>query len=322
MLKKILLISAALFSAVVLSLVVLIIMQPDEYALDRSATIDAPVDVVFAQVNDLRQWESWSPWHQDDPDMEMSYSGSEYGAGAIFEWAGDSDSGAGRMTITESRPDEYIEIRLEFIEPFESTSTTTFDFEAVDNQTTKVTWGMSGENTFASKAFGLLMDIEDLVGEDYERGLANLDEFAQEMTSQDLEEDASDDGDAQPDVDDDTDDAGFTGTDCDEIDDEVYGNLELEADLNGNGRTDLAMENLQECGATTCNVDILASCEDGGFEVVARFGYFGMVEATDETTDGWSNLEVSKRGGLDDEGLPTTSHVIYAWDGETYVSTE
>ena len=178
MFKKILLIVATVFAVLILLLVGFIALQPSEYSLERSATIDAPIDVLFAQVDDLRRWEDWSPWAEGNPVWETTYEGPDRGEGASFAWDGDSETGSGRMTITESRPHEYVEIELEFFEPFESTSTTAFSFTESDEGKTYVTWSMWGDNTFMSKAFGLFFDIEDMVGGDYERGLANLDEVA------------------------------------------------------------------------------------------------------------------------------------------------
>lgn len=185
--KKFLVVTAGVIGAAVLVFVIIVALQPAEYHVERSATIEAPPEVVFEQVDSFRNWENWSPWLDRDPDAEGSFDGPERGEGAIFEWSGNREIGAGRMTITESRAREYIEIKLEFFEPYESQTTTAFAFSETDNGATEVTWSMSGENNFISKAIALFVDFEEMVGQDYERGLVLLEEAA--MAEAGLQED-------------------------------------------------------------------------------------------------------------------------------------
>src|SRR6266481_1524288 len=135
MIKKILL---GLVIIVVLLLVV-IALQSSTYHVERTATINAPAPVVFAQVNDFHHWDAWSPWAKLDPAMKQTFEGAPSGTGAIYTWAGNSKVGEGRMTITESRPDELIRMTLDFLKPFASTASTEFTFKPQGNQTA-VTW--------------------------------------------------------------------------------------------------------------------------------------------------------------------------------------
>lgn len=105
--------------------------------------------------------------------MKTTFAGAPAGTGSIYEWTGNSEVGEGRMTLTESRPSELINIKLEFIKPFASTCTTTFAFKPESNQTA-VTWSMHGENSFIAKAFCLFMNMDKTVGGDFEKGLAQL----------------------------------------------------------------------------------------------------------------------------------------------------
>src|SRR5207253_8947248 len=98
-------------AVIVIVLVVVVAMQPSEFRVVRSATISAPAPAVFAQVNDFHKWEAWNPWGKIDPAMKQSYEGAPSGTGAIYTWAGDKEVGEGRMTITESRPNELIRIK-------------------------------------------------------------------------------------------------------------------------------------------------------------------------------------------------------------------
>src|SRR5215467_3238696 len=120
---KVVLAIAALLVLVVAVLAVVVAMQPTEFRVQRSATINAPAPAVFAQVNDFHNWQTWSPWAKLDPAVKNSYEGAPAGTGAGFAWAGDSKVGEGRMTIVESRPSELVKIKLEFLRPFAATNT-------------------------------------------------------------------------------------------------------------------------------------------------------------------------------------------------------
>ena len=169
MFKKILIV----FAVAVLAFVATVALQPPDFRITRSATISAPADAVFAQVNDLHRWEDWSPWAKLDPAVKNTFEGPASGKGAVFLWSGNNEVGEGRMTITESRPNELIRIKLDFIKPFESTCTTEFSFKP-ENEKTAVTWTMSGTHGFVEKAFCLFMDMDKMVGGDFEKGLAQL----------------------------------------------------------------------------------------------------------------------------------------------------
>jgi hypothetical protein len=167
MLKKI---SITLVTIIIIFLVI-VAMQPSDFRVTRSATIAAPAPAVFAQVNDFHKWDAWSPWAKLDPAMKKTHEGAPAGTGAIYTWSGNNDVGEGRMTLTESRPSDLIRIKLEFKKPFEATNTTEFAFKPDGNQTV-VTWSMFGENNFMAKAFGMFMNMDKMVGGDFEKGLA------------------------------------------------------------------------------------------------------------------------------------------------------
>lgn len=158
---------------VILLLVVVIALQPSTYRVERSATMNATPAVVFAQVNDFHKWNAWSPWEKLDPAMKRTFEGAPAGTGAVYAWAGNSDVGEGRMTINESRPSDLVKIKLEFVKPFAANSDTTFTFQPEGNQT-KVTWTMVGDKNFIAKAFGLVMNMDKMVGGDFEKGLAQM----------------------------------------------------------------------------------------------------------------------------------------------------
>ncbi len=158
---------------VVLAFLVVVSLRPSSYAVQRTATVPAPPEVAFATVNNFRHWKAWSPWAKLDPNMTERYSGPEVGEGAVYEWEGNDDVGKGRMTIRESTPHEHIGIFLEFLEPFASVSDTDFRFKPVPGGT-EVTWAMQGELGFLEKGVGMFMDMEGMIGNDFEKGLAQM----------------------------------------------------------------------------------------------------------------------------------------------------
>jgi uncharacterized protein YndB with AHSA1/START domain len=161
-------------AAVVVLFLIVVALQPSTYKVERSATIGAPPSVVFAQVNDFHKWAAWNPWDKVDPAMKKTYEGSPAGVGAVYAWVGNGDVGEGKMTITESRPGELVRINMEFFKPMAGTSTTEFAFAPQGNGGTLVTWSMSGENSFVGKAMCLFMNMDTMVGGQFEKGLADM----------------------------------------------------------------------------------------------------------------------------------------------------
>jgi polyketide cyclase/dehydrase/lipid transport protein len=178
MIKKILLGAVIVVVVIIAVCVAVVAMQPAHYRVERSATMNAPALVVFAQVNDFHKWEAWSPWARLDPNMKTTYEGAPSGNGAVYAWTGNNDVGEGRMTILDSKPGEAIKIKLEFLKPFAATSATVFSFKPQGNQTS-VTWTMDGDNNFIGKAMCLVMNMDKMVGGDFEKGLAQMKTIAE-----------------------------------------------------------------------------------------------------------------------------------------------
>jgi uncharacterized protein YndB with AHSA1/START domain len=169
MLKKILL----GFAVLVALFAIIVATRPADFRIERSTQINAPAEVIFAQVNNFKNWNAWSPWARLDPNMTTKIDGPPEGVGATYVWIGNDQVGEGRMTITESKPNEKIGIRLEFIKPWEATNAATFVFDS-RGQGTQVTWLMEGTNTFMGKAIGMFMDMDALIGSYFEKGLAQM----------------------------------------------------------------------------------------------------------------------------------------------------
>jgi hypothetical protein len=160
-------------AAVVIVFVAVVAMRPSEFRIARSATMSAPASDVFAQVNDFHKWEAWSPWAKLDPAAKNTYEGAPAGTGAVFTWSGNSQVGEGTMTMTECDLNDRIMINLEFRKPFKATNTAEFTFKSHGHQT-EVTWSMSGRSNFVHKAFGLFMNMDKMVGGEFEKGLASM----------------------------------------------------------------------------------------------------------------------------------------------------
>ena len=158
---------------IVVGLVAVIALQPARYRVSRSTTIAAPAPVVFAQVNDFHRWTAWSPWEKIDPAMKRTYEGPPAGVGASYTWVGSGEVGEGRMTIVESRPSDLIQVKLEFVKPFAGTSVAEFSFKP-EGDRTLVTWSMTGDKNFIAKAIHLVMSMDRMIGDQFEKGLAAM----------------------------------------------------------------------------------------------------------------------------------------------------
>ena len=170
MIKKLLTLLIVLIAAIA----VVAAMQPADFSVERSATYDVPAQTIFEHVNDLHKWQEWSPWAKIDPSAMLTYDGPQAGVGAAMAWSSENrEVGKGRMTITDSRINELIKLRLDFTEPMQATNTADFRFKSNGSQTT-VTWSMSGQKNFLMKVIGLFMNCEQMVGDEFDKGLANL----------------------------------------------------------------------------------------------------------------------------------------------------
>jgi hypothetical protein len=141
-------------------------------SVERSITVHAAPARVHALVDDFHQWSLWSPWEDLDPALERTYTGPDHGVGAHYAWSGNKKAGAGSMEITGSEPAE-ITVALEFLKPFKSSSTSLFVLDP-DGERTRVTWRMTGEQTGLMGVFGRFMNMDKLIGPDFEKGLARL----------------------------------------------------------------------------------------------------------------------------------------------------
>lgn len=147
--------------------------KPNNFSVSRSITIFADANAIFPHVNNLHRWEAWSPWVKQDPNATISFDGPPEGVDASMTWAGNYKVGKGSMTITQSITNEMVRFRLDFVKPLKGTSRAEFEFVQEAEQT-RVTWSMSGTNSFPAKIMNVFMDCEQVVGWQFEQGLESL----------------------------------------------------------------------------------------------------------------------------------------------------
>jgi uncharacterized protein YndB with AHSA1/START domain len=179
MLKRVAVIAAALIA--VLALV--IATRPAHLHVERSLPIPVSPALVFPLINDFHAWAAWSPWEKLDPNMKRDISGAPQGKGSLYSWSGNDQVGVGNMEIIDSTAPEQVKIRLEFKQPWEATNATTFTLVPT-TQGSRVTWAMDGENNFAAKAMSMFMNMDEMVGKDFEAGLTNLGAVAEAAVEQ------------------------------------------------------------------------------------------------------------------------------------------
>jgi uncharacterized protein YndB with AHSA1/START domain len=152
--------------------------RPASFRLRREIVIAAPPHTIFALLEDFHRWRDWSPWEDLDPAMTRSFSGASSGKGAIYEWSGNRKVGQGRMQITRAAGPRSLEIDLQFIAPWKARNLTQFEVTPrVDG--TRVEWTMSGASPFMFRLMGLVMDMDAMIGKDFDKGLARLKALAE-----------------------------------------------------------------------------------------------------------------------------------------------
>ncbi|MBI5497809.1 MAG: SRPBCC family protein [Deltaproteobacteria bacterium] len=152
---------------------IIVATRPAEYRVVRSVVVNAPAAVISGHIEDFHRWNAWSPWAKLDPKQKETFGGPPAGKDATYHWSGDDKVGEGSMKIAAVKPGERIDIALEFIRPFPSSSKV--DFVLVPQGAgTQVSWGMDGTNNFLGKAFGLFVNMDKMLGADFEKGLAQL----------------------------------------------------------------------------------------------------------------------------------------------------
>lgn len=163
----------AVLGGIVLLVLLAAAYRPADFRYVRSITISASAEAIFGRVNDLRRFQEWSPWAKLDPAMKQTYSGPAAGVDAATAWEGNHKVGAGSMTIIESNAGQLIRMRLEFRRPFKATNIAEFTFRPAAGGTLEE-WAMTDRYNFGTKLFSLFVNLDKMIGRDFEKGLAQL----------------------------------------------------------------------------------------------------------------------------------------------------
>ena len=169
MFKTILIVIVVLIAAIL----VYAATMPDDFRVQRTTSIKASPEKIFALINDLHRWDSWSPWEKMDPAMQRTFSGATAGKGAVYAWQGNSKVGEGRMEIADASPPSRGMIKLDFIKPIEGHNTAEFTLDP-KGDSTNVTWSMYGPSGYIAKVIGVFASMDKMIGKEFETGLANM----------------------------------------------------------------------------------------------------------------------------------------------------
>jgi hypothetical protein len=169
--------------AVIIAIAIAVVLipaaaKPNTLRVQRATSIKAPADRIFPLINDFQQWRTWSPYENKDPAMNRTYDGAGSGKGAVYAWDGNKNVGSGRMEILEAQVPSKITIKLDFFKPFEGHNTAEFTM-LPQGDATNLTWTMHGPAVFMSKVMQVFINLDHMIGRDFEVGLANLKKLAE-----------------------------------------------------------------------------------------------------------------------------------------------
>ena len=164
---------AIVIVVLIAGVLILAATKPDTFRVQRAASIKAPPEKIFALINDFNRWGAWSPWEKKDPAMKRTFGATTTGKGAVYAWEGNKDVGQGRMEIAESVPPSKVALNLDFVKPFEAHNLVEFTLER-KGDATNVTWAMQGHTPYFAKIIHVFINMDKMVGKDFETGLANL----------------------------------------------------------------------------------------------------------------------------------------------------
>jgi len=164
---------------VIAGVLILAATKPDTFRVQRAASIKAPPEKVFALINDFNRWGAWSPWEKKDPAMKRTFGATTSGKGATYAWEGNREVGQGRMEIAESVPSSKVALNLDFVKPFQAHNLVEFTLEP-KGDTTNVTWAMQGDTPYFAKIIHVFINMDKMVGKDFEAGLTNLKAIAEQ----------------------------------------------------------------------------------------------------------------------------------------------
>ena len=175
MIKKILLVIAALIVLGIAVIAVAAFVTPTECKVEREITISRPKGAVFDYVKHIKNQNTWGPWYKKDPAMKQDFKGNDGFVGFVYSWkSANEDIGSGEQEIKRIAEGDRIDTELRFKEPFESKADAYMLTEATGPQTTKVRWGFTTNVPRPMNLMMLAVDMDAMVGKDFQEGLDNL----------------------------------------------------------------------------------------------------------------------------------------------------
>ena len=163
---------AAVLVLAVAAILIYAAFKPDRLAVQRSTSIKTRPETIFPFIDDFDRWSAWSPYEKKDPAMKRTRSGAPRGKGAVYAWDGNKNVGKGRMEIADTSPSK-ITIKLDFEKPFAGHNVVEFRLEP-KGDATNVTWAMQGRCAYVAKVLGIFVNMDNMIGRDFEAGLASL----------------------------------------------------------------------------------------------------------------------------------------------------
>jgi uncharacterized protein YndB with AHSA1/START domain len=173
MAAKILFTVVALVALIIVIVLVIAALKPNTIRIERSTVIHASPEKVYALIADFHKWPKWAPLDRKDATMKRAYSGQLAGVGAVSEWSGAASSGTGRAEITSVEPGRQVVVTVDFVKPFVAHNVNTFAL-APEGDGTRVTWSMQGTNAFMMKVMSVAVNMDKMMGQHFDAGLANL----------------------------------------------------------------------------------------------------------------------------------------------------
>ncbi|AVI52233.1 polyketide cyclase [Pukyongia salina] len=154
-------------------IIILILVAPLKYHINRSIVINRPLPEVFEYLRYVKNQDHWSPWKKKDPDMKQSFTGEDGTVGFVSSWEGNKDVGSGEQEIVKITENKRLDTELRFFKPWKSESDAYMEVDEVDGGT-RVTWGFSGVNKRPYNVMMLFYNMDKAVGKDFEEGLTDL----------------------------------------------------------------------------------------------------------------------------------------------------
>ncbi len=179
MLKKIFLVIAVLL----LALCIYAALKPATFLVAREISIKATPEVIFTHINNAKKANDWMPWKEIDQEAVMVELGPEEGVGSGSKWDSKGQMGTGQAVVIESVPNVKVVTQLTYTKPMEMSQLATVSLSPNESGDTNVRWEVTGENTFMGRLMCIFMDMDKIVGQQFEKGLNNLKRIVEEAAS-------------------------------------------------------------------------------------------------------------------------------------------